>query len=407
MNNLQILIIALWCCFGIVSCSAPREVMFTEDEWTFNQRSGRIVNADSTLQFAFGNSLLNPEMTIISNRDSLLAYPGADRYIARILKVCGLEGSKVVFFAPAEHTMWVELPADFIDIKPRAITDNLSDSVPYTSWVWDDDFHSGNRTSEQIFSNTFTDKKAGTLIVVDKLNYGTKPMACLSIYQSATKQTEKLGFTPWHWLTAGNILDHSYTDMVANWVDSRRTVIMDNYRLGQTVDYRRNVNAIRDELKEILRKDQEPRNKIVAARQEHPTDTLLHREIAREILSNDSVNLIRVCEIMDAYPLDFGEENEVVWVVLQHSSLELMQKYLPKFIEAAEKGKMCKELVAVMQDRVACWSGKPQIYGSQGNINEFGVFVPAEIEDIENVDARRASMGMSPLKDYIDQMSRH
>ena len=133
----------------------------------------------------------------------------------------------------------------------------------------------------------------------------------------------------------------------------------------------------------------------------------MHRQIAREILTNDSVNLVQVCEILDNYSLDFGEENEILWAVIQHSNLETQIKYLPKFIEAAQKGKLKRELVAVMQDRVACWSGKPQIYGSQGNINELGIFVPAEIEDPENVDIRRASMGMCPLKDYIEQLSRH
>lgn len=60
-----------------------------------------------------------------------------------------------------------------------------------------------------------------------------------------------------------------------------------------------------------------------------------------------------------------------------------------------------------MQDRIACWSGKLQLYGSQGNIDENGVFVPAPIFEPENVNTRRASMGMCTLQEYIDLMSRH
>lgn len=395
------------CFFGAVSCSTSKEVLFSDEDWSLSRYSGNMINSDSTLQFSFGNHLLNPNMTIISNKDSLAVYPNSDKYINRVLQICGLEGSKVYFFAPMEHTMWVELPTDFVDIKPRAVISNLSDENPYTSWIWDDDSYEGNRTPEDIYSNTFVDKKHETIIVVDKLNYGKIPMACLSIYQAATKRVSEIGFKPWHWTCKGSILDYSYIDILANWVDSRRENLINNYRLGQSVDYRRNVNTIRIELKEILRKDQEPRNRICLAWQEHPNDTLLHRQIAREILTNDSVNLVQVCEILDNYSLDFGEENEILWAVIQHSNLETQIKYLPKFIEAAQKGKLKRELVAVMQDRVACWSGKPQIYGSQGNINELGIFVPAEIEDPENVDIRRASMGMCPLKDYIEQMSRH
>lgn len=404
VNVSIILVVLLW---FVASCSSKKGILFSDEKWTVSHSTGNIINSDSTLQFSFADASFASNVTIISNNDSLLIHKNADKYIHRILKVCGLENSKVYFFVPSEHTMWVELPSDFVDIKPRTVMSNLSSPNPYTSWVWDDEMHEENRTSDEIYSNTFVDKKNGTLIVVDKLHYGTKPMACLSIYQSATTKAAEMGFYPWYWVCNGDILDHSYIDILANWVDSRRLNLVNNYKLGQTIDYRCNINAIRTELKDILRKDQEPRQRIVAAWQECPNDTLLHREIAQEILINDSANLIRVSEILESYPLDFGEENEVIWAVIQHSNLELQKKYLPKFIVAAQEGKLRPELVAVMQDRVACWSGEPQIYGSQGNINDSGVFVPAEITDPENVDERRASMGMCPLQEYIQQMSRH
>ena len=166
------------------------------------------------------------------------------------------------------------------------------------------------------------------------------------------------------------------------------------------------IEEIREELKEILKLDQEPRNRIVELWQTAPQDTLLQRQIGMEIWRNDSINLIRVCEILDNYELEFGEENEVLWVVIQHSSLELQQKYLPKFIKAAEEGKIKGELIAMMQDRICCTLGKPQVYGTQGNYDDNGVFVPVAIEDSVNVDVRRAAMGMMPLSDYIKDMSR-
>ena len=47
------------------------------------------------------------------------------------------------------------------------------------------------------------------------------------------------------------------------------------------------------------------------------------------------------------------------------------------------------------------------MYGSQGSYNDSGVFIPAEIEDPENVDARRTKMGMCTLQEYIKMMSRN
>lgn len=404
MKN-QFYIVLLLAAFAFGACSSGRQIAFSDEHWHFSYASGHIVNQDSTIQISFGDHFLDPSATLISCPDSLSVYPGAESYVFRILKTCGLDNSRVWLYSPVENTMWVELPDGFVDVKPQAVSFNLLENRPVTSWVWDDDVSDGKRKPTEIYSNTFVNKSLGTLIVVDKLNYGDRPMACLHIFQSANKLSDSLHFKPWHWANKGNLLNHSYADILANWIDSRREVIFKNYRLGQQIDYRKKINPIREELKEIIRLDQEPRNEIVKAWQEHPEDTIMHQRIAGQILHNDSVNLVRVCQILDNYPLDFGEENEVLWAVIQHSSVELQQKYLPLFIEAADQHKLKGEFVAVMQDRIACLSGKPQIYGSQGNNDENGVFVPAPIVDPANVDMRRAAMGMCPLHEYIQMMS--
>lgn len=401
-----LLILSIVTCLCLGSCSSHKQLAFTDTVWHFSQQTANVVNPDSTLQFTFGGNAIDPTMTFISTPDSLHRYRGAEKYLADILKTCGLSDSKIVFFAPMEHTLWVELPQNYVDIKPRAVSSNLSHSLPYTAWVWDDDAHEGNRKTNEIYSNSFVNKKLGALLVVDKLNYGDKPVACIHVYQTDNKMSRKLGFNPWYWTQKGNLTDNSCIDMLSNWIDGRRKVVFENYRLGQQIEHRKDVNRIREELMEIIKLDQEPRSRLMAAWQNNPTDTLLHRSIGREIWRNDSINQIRVLEILENYDLEFGEENEVVWAVIQHSNLELQQKYLPKFIAAAKDRRLKGEFVAVMQDRIAIWSGKPQIYGSQGGCNEDGVFVPSEIEDIENVNARRASIGMVPLEEYITIMSR-
>lgn len=103
--------------------------------------------------------------------------------------------------------------------------------------------------------------------------------------------------------------------------------------------------------------DQEPRNRIVELWQTAPNDTLSQRQLGMEIWRNDSINLIRMCEIIDQYGLVFGEENEILWVVIQHGSLEVQQKYLPMFVEATEQRNIKGELVAMLQDRIACRLG--------------------------------------------------
>jgi len=64
------------------------------------------------------------------------------------------------------------LPKNYRDVRPAAVSFNLNDSIPGTSWIWDDDVPEGDRKPDEIYSNTFADKRNGTLIVVDKLLYG-------------------------------------------------------------------------------------------------------------------------------------------------------------------------------------------------------------------------------------------
>ena len=161
------------------------------------------------------------------------------------------------------------------------------------------------------------------------------------------------------------------------------------------------IEEIRTELIEILKTDQEPRNRIVELWQTAPNDTLSQRQLGMEIWRNDSINLIRVCEIIDQY----GEENEILWVVIQHGSLEAQQKYLPMFVEAAEQRNIKGELVAMLQDRISCRLEQPQIYGTQGNYNENGIFEPVAMIEPEKVNERRASIGMNTLEEYIEQMN--
>ena len=162
MNNI-VKILLMLSILWITSCSSPKPITFSNEKWSFSGVVGDIINSDSTLRFSFGPHTLNPAMTLISCADSLSIHKDARKYITRILKVCGLENSTVYFYAPLENTMWVELPKNYRDVKPAAVSFNLNDSIPGTSWVWDDDIHEGDRKPYEIYSNTYKDKRNGTL----------------------------------------------------------------------------------------------------------------------------------------------------------------------------------------------------------------------------------------------------
>jgi hypothetical protein len=56
----------------------------------------------------------------------------------------------------------------------------------------------------------------------------------------------------------------------------------------------------------------------------------------------------------------------------------------------------------MLEDRLALRQGKKQIYGSQlARDNSTGKYYVYNLEDPENVDKRRAGVGMPPLSEYL------
>lgn len=126
-------------------------------------------------------------------------------------------------------------------------------------------------------------------------------------------------------------------------------------------------------------------------------------EIMRQ---TDSINTIRVCEILDTKgwlgPKEVGEDgSSVLFLVIQHASLQLQEKYLPMMRQAVKDGKAIGSELALLEDRVLMRNGKKQIYGSQVHHDyDTGETYFFPIEDVDHVDERRATMGLGPLSEY-------
>jgi hypothetical protein len=124
------------------------------------------------------------------------------------------------------------------------------------------------------------------------------------------------------------------------------------------------------------------------------------------IQEKDSINLIKIEEILNERGWlgtnIIGEQgNGTLFLVIQHSNLETQLKYLPMMREAAKLGNARSSSLALLEDRVALRQGKRQIYGSQIHSNKEGEKFVAPLIDPENVDKRRAEVGLDPLANYI------
>lgn len=120
----------------------------------------------------------------------------------------------------------------------------------------------------------------------------------------------------------------------------------------------------------------------------------------------DSINLVKVKKILDERgwlgPDVVGAQgNSALFLVIQHSDLETQEKYLPMMQEAVKNGNARASSLALLEDRVALGKGEKQIYGSQIGFDQDGKHCVLPLLDPDNVDKRRAEVGLKPLKEYV------
>ena len=89
---------------------------------------------------------------------------------------------------------------------------------------------------------------------------------------------------------------------------------------------------------------------------------------------------------------------------LSGKKMETQVQYLPMMREAVKNGKAKGSSLALLVDRVALRQGKRQIYGSQiARDQDSPVYYVSPLEDPDNVDKRRAEVGLGPLSEYVSR----
>jgi len=159
----------------------------------------------------------------------------------------------------------------------------------------------------------------------------------------------------------------------------------------------------------IYIEDQKYRKQIAEIEKKYGWDSKEMQDHWKIINEKDSINLIKVKSILDQYgwlgaDIVGGQGNSTLFLVIQHSDLATQEKYLPMMREAVKNSKAQGSSLALLEDRVALRQGKKQIYGSQiGRDPETQEYYVSPLEDPDNVDKRRAEVGLGPLADYISR----
>lgn len=161
-------------------------------------------------------------------------------------------------------------------------------------------------------------------------------------------------------------------------------------------------------LDSVINEDQKYRMQIDDTIKKYGNGSTEVNEFWKKIHVVDSVNLIIISKILDergwlGSNVIGKSGNSTLFLVIQHSDLETQVKYLPMMREAVKNGGAEPSDLALLEDRVALRQGKKQIYGSQIKCFHDEKCVVDPIEDPDNVDKRRAEVGLQPLAEYVKQ----
>lgn len=162
-------------------------------------------------------------------------------------------------------------------------------------------------------------------------------------------------------------------------------------------------------LDSIYIEDQKYRQQIGGIEKNYGWESKEMKDHWKIIQEKDSVNLIKIKYLLNQYgwlgaDVLGSQGNSTIFLVIQHADQATQEQYLPMMREAVKKGKAQASSLALLEDRVALGQGKRQIYGSQiGRNAETKFYYVSPLEDPDNVDKRRAKVGLGPIAEYVSQ----
>lgn len=162
----------------------------------------------------------------------------------------------------------------------------------------------------------------------------------------------------------------------------------------------------------IYEDDQNGRGQIDYVQQTYGRNSPELNKLWDDIKRKDSIDLVKVIAIIDKYGWPGADVagvqgSQTVFLVIQHADIKTQEHYLPMMREAVKNKKASPASLAMLEDRVALREGKKQIYGSQIHMEPNGEAWVSILEDPDNVDKRRAEVGLQPLGEYVQMWGLH
>lgn len=159
--------------------------------------------------------------------------------------------------------------------------------------------------------------------------------------------------------------------------------------------------ALSEELIKMAKEDIQLRNKLATVgspfNSYHPRLKALHDRNAK-----------RLDELVEKFgwpgKSKVGEEAaHAAWLILQHAIAHpaLQRKCFPLLVEQVQAGDISPHEMAMLEDRIRCFEGRPQRFGTQFDWDEHQLMSPLPVDDMKLVEERRMNIGLRPMNEAI------
>ena len=163
---------------------------------------------------------------------------------------------------------------------------------------------------------------------------------------------------------------------------------------------------LRDELNRRAKEDQDARFAMMNNKTEGEAGVKERSELIQRLKKIDEENTAWLSKQVDKHgwpgrSLVGKKGAQNAWLLVQHADHDRkFQKRCLELMNKLPKGEISPTHLAYLTDRVRVADGKPQMYGTQISYKD-GKSVPQNIEDPENLNKRRAAIGLEPIEDYL------
>lgn len=168
-----------------------------------------------------------------------------------------------------------------------------------------------------------------------------------------------------------------------------------------------NLEALPAMLDSIWQMEQTPitlRDSLIRVHGADSEDAAVYQKIYRE---NHEANLKKVKQILATWSWPkkavIGEQgNHTICNVLQHADQSTREHYIPQMKQAVLDGELGARWLVRAEDRLATDRGELQIFGGQMKYYpETKSFNLWPVYDPENIDERRAEIGLEPIAEFL------